>query len=674
MASKNDIKPPVQESTGKGWKAFTRQFARDIRLWLWVMALLFISRLTLILGNHAGFSDELSVADYAEVFFTGFRFDAPVATIIVFFSIVASSLCCLFPWEKPANIIRAALFYFATILWVTITAVTLGYFKQYHNQFDAHLLGVVHDDFGAIVKTIWQTYPIVTGLIVMILITALLLFTGKKWLAYRFPLRAPAAPGNILQRVAVAFLLLCLITLGLRGSWGRRPMQMKDAAQTEDFMINRCVINPITALVYAVKAYRELLDSNGLDNYLKKESIRAAFHEYAGRNNLTSVDDAFRRTAKGRPGQKPRHIYLILMESYDGWTMLDQHADWNISNELKKLGEQGIYVRRFLPGSRSTMTSLAAIITGLADAGVATNERIRPGEPPYATAIAVQMQKLGYDTHLYYAGYGGWQRIEDFAREQGFQYTHMGSKMDAGNETNEWGVTDKRLFAYMAEHFEDDKPTFNLVLTSSNHPPYTVNLEKENCPINVIPPSYQDDFNKGKATLEMLGHHWYSDKYLGKFVRKISSQYDGCLFAITADHWGRIFPGPRPSFFEKAIVPLVLYGPGILPQKIDPSQLSGSHYDLAKTLIELAADAGHEYHAMGRNMLTSGTNDIALSKLWYLGDDFILPVGETSKPQSLSGEVTAAPAERLAAAQRQYNLMHGISWWRICKGNVLPKE
>ncbi len=660
-------------TSGKGWKAFARQFAMDLRLWLWVILLLLVGRAILITSNRSSFADYLTFSDYLEVFLTGFRFDVPVATLIIFPSFLAGCLCNLFRWQRGTMILRSVMFYFVTISWVIITTITLGYFKQYHNQFDAHLLGVVYDDFGAIVKTIWQSYPVVTGLLVMTAISFALIWLGRKWISRPFPMRIPAAPRTIFHRVVTALFILCVVTLGLRGSWGRRPMQLKDAAQTKDFLINRCVLNPYRALHYAIKAHRELMNANGLDAYLKDESILAAFEEYAGRQNLTHVEEAFQRTAKGRPGEKPRHIFLILMESYDGWTMLEKHSSWNISNEMKALGKEGIYVQRFLPGSRSTMTSLATIIGGMGDAGVITNERFRPGEPPYSTAIAKQMQDLGYETHLYYAGYGGWHRIEDFAREQGFQHTHMGSSMDNGEETNEWGVSDKRFFSYIKDNFNDDKPTFNLFLTSSNHPPYTIDLEKENCPVTEVPPAYRDDFDSGNASLKMLGHHWYSDHHLGKFVRDVSAKHKGCLFAITGDHWGRAFPGPRPTFFEQAIVPLVLYGPGILPENINQSDLCGSHYDLDATLIELSAEAGHRYHSIGRNILQPGSDQKAISRLWILGKDVIVSMSKYEGGQKLNGDSTEVPTD-FDPFKRQHALMHGISWWRIREGNTLPNE
>ncbi len=645
----------------------------DLRLWLWVVFLLLAARTILIWSNVAGFAEEVGFPDYLEVFLAGFRFDVRVATVVIIPSLLLSCLCGSFRWEKVAMVVRGWTFGLFTAFWVIVTTLTLGYFKQFHNQFDANVLGLVHDDFGAIVQTVWKGYPVIRGLLVMGVVVAGLLWLGRRWLRRTFGFGALRGPGTGVGRMGVALVVLCLLLLGLRGSWGSRPMQMKDAARTEDFLLNRCVVNSFTAFIYAVKAHGKLMEANGLDSYLGKESITAACEEFAGRDGLASVDDVFLRTAKGRPGEKPRHIFLILMESYDGWTMLDEHASWNISNEMKALGREGIYVQRFLSGSRSTMTSMASVIGGMADAGIITNERSRPGEGPYGTAIAEQMKKLGYETHLYYAGYGGWERVDDFSREQGFEHTHLGPSMEDGGDTNEWGVTDKALFSYMAKNFVTGKPTFNLVLSSSNHPPYSVDLEAEGCPLKEVPEKYREGFEGGDASLKMLGHHWYSDHEVGKFVREASAKEEGCLFAITGDHWGRAFPGPRPTLLEQALVPLVLYGPGILPEDWDAGAMCGSHYDLGATLIELAAEAGQEYRAMGRNILETREEDVAVSRLWLLGSDFVVPADGSSGVQDLSGKSIEEPG-RLSAAQRRYDLMHGISWWRIGQGNELPKE
>ena len=156
------------------------------------------------------------------------------------------------------------------------------------------------------------------------------------------------------------------------------------------------------------------------------------------------------------------------------------------------------------------------------------------------------------------------------------------------------------------------------------------------------------------------------------FVRQISAKTPDCLFAITGDHWGRIFPGPRPGFYQRAIVPLVFYGPDVLPKDLDGTQLRGSHYDLGATFIEMAAERGHSYHAIGRNILKTKPDDIAISRLWLMGDNFITRGERKSICTTLDGKPLADDPPSLKRARRNYKLMHGLSWWRLRKGNDLP--
>lgn len=656
-----------------GWPGFTHQLARDLKLWLWIAALLFVSRSLLIWSNRFSMADTTGSNDYLLAYFTGFRFDMPVATLCTLPSFLVTCLCLRFGLGRLASRIRLNLAAFFTGLWVIITPVSLAYFKQYHNQFDAHMLGIIHDDFTAILTTIWKSYPVVWGSLAIALVAAGLIWLGRRWINSPFPLPSPRPPRYLLSRLAVTLFILATLAIGLRGSLGHRPMQKKDAGRTPDNVLNRCVINPFSSLNYAIKAHQDLMDADGLDRYIRKNPRQAFFH-YAGKQEIKTVDDAFLRTASGRPGNKPKHIFLVIMESYDGWTLLDQHAEWNISNELKQLGRDGLSIPRFLPGSRSTMTSLASIVSGMADAGVITNERSHPSNPPYGTALAPQMKQLGYQTHFWYAGYASWQRIGDFCHEQGFDNIHMASEMGKDPDSNEWGVSDKHLFAHIQSQFKPDTPSFHVILTSSNHPPYTLDLEKENCPLKSVPDAYQENFAHGTATLNMLGHHWYSDKWMGEFVRSLSATTPDSLFAITADHWGRIFPGPRPSAFERAIVPMVYYGPGILPSDIDTSRISASHYDLGATLIELAAETGFQYRAIGENMFNTNPDRIAFSRLWLLGNDTIMNIADRNIVETIDGQALASPPEPFKKRLKDYNLTHGISWWRLRKGNQLPNH
>jgi len=661
-------------SSAKRWTIFLSHLSRTLKLWTWFLALLTTSRIFLFALNYNDIVDGAQLSEIFKALWIGFRFDLPVATIFTLPSFLATFLCFWIPISTWVNKIRKVSAFLFNLLWVIITPITLIYFNEFHSQFNAHMLGILYDDQVAIFQTIYNSYPVIPIGLTILTLFIFLIWVSLKWISQPYSFPPIPRPKNIFSSILFSLILIAFLAFSLRGSLGRRPMQAKDAARTGNLTLNRCIINPFTSLHYAIKKQRRLMRSNGMEVFLKTNHPLADFQEFAGRDDIKTVDDAFKRISQEREGRKPQHIFLIVMESYDGWTMLPEYANWHVSDELKSLASKGIYIKHFLSGSSGTMTSLATLIAGMADAGVVTNERSHPGQKPFATAIAPQMQKLGYETHFYYAGYGSWQRIEDFCLEQGFQKTHMGGRMNHDADTNEWGVSDKHLFSFVKKNFNPDVPSFNIIMTSSNHPPYSLDLDKEHCPITSVPSKYQHDFAHGTTTLQMLGHHWYSDHWMGDFVKSIEKLAPDTLFAITGDHWNRKNPRPNPPAFERAIVPLVLYAPHILPKIHHSNQLCGSHYDINATLLELASPSNFTYFAIGRNILKTTQNDVAISSRWLLSNNAIAGTQPPHYPETLKGSPLPTLPENMKKAYRQYQLIHAISWWRLVKGNTLPSQ
>jgi len=655
------------------WHLFLNQFSMVLRLVAWILVCLCISRGLLIWLNRHTMNAATPGLDYLESMAVGIRFDARVAAFLTVPSIILCALCLRFDLAKAARRTTLGAGYLFTVLWLLLGTITLGYFREYHNQFDPHVLGVIYDDFGAVVQTIWKTYPVVRGVLVLLLLMAGLCWLMRRWVLLELPRRLPPAPTGWLGRTAWTLGILLVLVVGLRGAVRGRPVQEKDAGCTRDPVLNRCVMNPFFALHYAIGAHRRLLDRGGLEQYLKEKDLVDAAKEFAGTDDLRTVDDAFLKKASGpsvSSGPRPQHVFLVLLESYDGWTMLPQHAAWDIAPEMTRLGKEGARVNRFVAASRSTMTSLSSVISGLADAGVITNERSRPGQAPFATSIAAQMNALGFETHFFYSGLGTWQRVEDFAKEQGFQHTHMGPDMPNSPGSNEWGVTDRDLYQYIEKTIRPEVPSFSVIMTASNHRPFSIDLEREGCVVQVPPKGYET-FSEGNATLQMLGHHKYSDKCVGEFVGRMEAKAPGSFFALTADHWGRAFPGPRPTLMEQALVPLVLWQKGrTFP---DFSRVGGSHYDLGATLIELVAPEGTAYHAIGSNLLGPNPPRHALSRLWDIGPEGIVAMGADRSMETFDGGTLALPPADLPAQMRRYRVIHGLSWWRMMKGNEFPR-
>ena len=174
-------------------------------------------------------------------------------------------------------------------------------------------------------------------------------------------------------------------------------------------------------------------------------------------------------------GKSPRHIFIIVGESYSAWPLLPAYESLGLAGGVKNLAENGLSFKEFLPSAGGTMASLIAIMVGLPDAGVYTNYQ-RTSRSVYPSSIAGIFKQLGYKTRFFYGGYLSWQRIGDFCRSQGFDEIYGGGHMGNWVSSNEWGVDDEFLFEFVLKTVSDDIPSLNIILTTSFHRPFDIDV------------------------------------------------------------------------------------------------------------------------------------------------------------------------------------------------------
>jgi phosphoglycerol transferase MdoB-like AlkP superfamily enzyme len=322
------------------------------------------------------------------------------------------------------------------------------------------------------------------------------------------------------------------------------------------------------------------------------------------------------------------------------------------------------------------MTSLSCLMSGLYSPETRINYQ-RTSRTPYATALGVNFQKLGYRTRLFYGGRLSWQRLGEFARSQGFDETFGQESIAEEGQSNEWGADDGALYDYALKSVPEDVPSFNLILTTTNHPPYSLDLGKVGWKGATLSPELAK-IADGDLTDRHMGHLWYTDREIGRFVRAAAEKFRPAVFAVTGDHFSRRFLNKKPTTYEGSAVPLILYGPEVLGSVKVPDRIAGSHLDIAPTLLELCAPAGFSYHTLARNILAPSPLPLAFGRGEVIGPDFILDDAPDAKPEPLPWAALGAPLpasslSNLAAARDRYRKMVGLSWWRVMKGNDLSK-
>jgi len=650
-------------------RAALRHLRADACLWLAFLLTLQAFRLVLIFLFRGDLAADTGGSQLLRAVARGFCFDASIATYALLPSVILTAVsffCRLGKWPSRLRWTTAALLVVSCLF---LFMVDVGYLREYHDQFNHWIFGLIFDDRTAIAQTVWKDYPVVWLSLFFLAGSAALILGGRwLWRAILARLRLPARWGHGIGRLVLPLALIGIVVLGLRGSAGRRPIGLLDAAVTRDPFLNKLVMNPFAALKYAIKQHQLLAQAAGLRTVLPDGDIRAALGAVFPQGaTVTNLDDALLRTAAGRPGEAPRHVVLIVEESYDCWAMRPENASLQLTTQLQALARRGLAADAFVSSADGTMPSVGAIVTGLPHTAVQVNYQ-PAARRPFPTSIAPLFKRLGYRTRLFYSGYLSWQRLGDFCLDQGFDEVHGGGAMREQLTGKEWGVDDEDLFQFVLSKM-GDQPTFDLLLTTSYHPPYSVDLAAKGFPRQ----SLQAEFaSRGlsEEQIRILGHLWYADHALGKFVEALLQRVPRPLLAITGDHWSRRDYSRQPVLYGRRAVPFVLVGPEVLAAVRRPDRMAGSHNDIAPTLVELCAPRGFTYHSFGRNMLDPSQAPVGFGVGTVITPDFVVDITPPGMAQDMTGR-RVDDVVPVADWTLRYQRLHALAWWRVIKGNAL---
>jgi len=662
---------------GKGWHALLHNWGKDLQLWLYITATLQLFRLLLI----GIYFEQAGTRGGAGALFTvlgnGLRYDVSTAGVWVLPTFLLSLGCTLLPCAGLVQSLRRFSAQLYAVVAILVFGIDLVFFGVYGDQFNQMIFGIAHDDTRAILVTIWKEYHPLLFLAISLPLILVNLWLIRRWLAYtpRLVPHLGQNPGPLLSRFGVGLVVFLFMAATVRGGtlWGE-PIRLKHAFVVDDIFLNRSVVNPFTALRYTVKVKLELEKGAALASFWPSQQIGEALaYELASRDEAApasaDIDQALALEAQGHSGERPRHIFMLLIESHSGWTVMPAYRHVGLSPRLSALADRGIYFPNFLPAGSGTIGSMNTLITGLPDAGLNINYE-PSAQSPYPSALAANMKRLGYTTRFFYGGFLSWQRLDSFARNQGFDEIYGGGSMSAGVHTNEWGVDDEYLYDFILGKLDDQTPSFNFILTTSNHPPYDLDLEALGYPLKELPAPLKAT---KEDTVKVLGHLWYSDRQAGHFVEAAGKRLTRPLFAITGDHTARLqirFPGDNAV--EQTAVPFILYGPEVLAESGVTRATAGAHQDIPATLIELAAGSGYRYTAFGQDLLAKGSPSYGYGWQFIIGEEFIANDAERYSVYGLPASPPPAQKPELKAMHTRFNALKALSWYRVKKGATLP--
>lgn len=298
-------------------------------------------------------------------------------------------------------------------------------------------------------------------------------------------------------------------------------------------------------------------------------------------------DDLTRRFPERPEGLGRLNVVVLAQESF-GAEFVGAYGDTRgLTPEFDALAKQGLLFRHTYASGTRTVRGLEAMTASLPPTPSESVVK-RPGNERVVTWGEV-MQKLGYHNSFLYGGYGYFDNMNAYFSANG---AAVSDRNDIPNPSfsNIWGVADEDLMRHAIDYYDErareGRPFFSLIMSTSNHKPYTFPAGIPGVPEK-----------KGGR----LAGVRYADYAIGQFFREAAKHewYKDTLFVVMADHGARVYGAAEIPLYSYEI-PFLILAPGRLaPGRVDTLT---AQIDLAPIVMGLL---GLPYEApfFGRDVL-----------------------------------------------------------------------
>ena len=645
---------------------------RGLALFLFYLVLLTLARLCFIfwLGMGDGYLEAgTSSSDVMLAVWQGFKLSIQTTGILTVATIAPLAPFVFFSdklTEKVANFTSGIVFSTMSVMFVA----SFPYYRQFHSRFNQLLFNTANDDVYALAVSLVQEFYLPLRLVAAGLLAYILwrifwhgLYHCFEWI------------NNFARLVRLVVLIIVynlLATLSVYGgSFGwETAVDWENAGVTKNDFLNEAILDDFQAVYRGHRLNGRFLACNGL-NFTTEQIRDLAAHMANRPADTDNLDVYLTRTAQGAQIERPKHIFVIISESFANWPMLDKYASLHIADGVKFIAnaEDSDYCPTFLPNGSSTVSAVTGVVTGLADANLYLTTMPESFAAPYPTAAAPVMEQLGYDTNFWYAGPASWERVGAFTEGQGFNHFYGIGDMPSNATGSVWGCDDEYLYAEVLKRTEADKDSFNVILNVSNHSPYNLDLKAKGYPADVVKNGLPEECRSDDELLNQLGHYWYADREMTKFVTEIKKKYPDSLIVIMGDHADRYNMEKTPGMYERYGIPFIISGKGVHKGILD-AESAGSQIDVIPTIVEMIAPKDFQYEAIGSS-LTRGNKRGVNYGFWItrhsIGEADVYPL----EPISIDG--TAVELDQLEMSL-YIDAVRSLSWWRPKYGPVLDEK
>lgn len=644
---------------------FSLNILKIIKTFVFFWLLLCIYRIIFIGGMHEYIAVDSDFSLIFTAIYSGAKLSlqtAGVLTLCMLISLVAEGFSKRLRWFR--QVCSFCVLFITTLLFIA----RFPFYQQFHSGFNQMIFTAMHEDVYALFISLIEEFHLPLKLCIVVLLVCVLnyifnKFIDKKWGFFKWS-KLKSKYRLIILLIGV-YLLATLSLYGGGWSW-KSGVNWENAGITNDTFLNESILDDYQSIYRAYANQMRMEACNGLS--FSAQNVRDLAKSLTNKDGGNDLSIYLAKEATGAKIEKPKHIFVIVSESYANWPLLDKYSNLHIADNMKKIiaEDDTIYTSHMLPSGSSTVGALMTMVTGMANSNLYLTTMPEALANPYITATAPQMKNLGYETSFWYAGPATWENIQEFTLAQGFDNFYSRGNIDPNATGSVWGADDEYLYDAIFKQIDDNKMTFSVILNTSNHSPFNIDLEKVGFDASKVVEGLPDKEKNNQELIKELGHFWYADKMASDFINKVKAKYPNSLFIFVGDHADRYNIDKVPTMYERYSVPLIITGKGIQKDLL-PEDMAGSQIDIMPTVIDLIAPEGFTYYSVGKSL---SENKLGQSYAFWITADAIGNTDDlVEKPQYFNRE--ALPDRTVL--ENYINGVRAISWWLGKYGTIIDE-
>ncbi|MDG2947279.1 LTA synthase family protein [Bisgaard Taxon 10/6] len=526
----------------------------------------------------------------------GAQFDAKVIAIVLAPFFLFGSASFAFLSVKSTALIWSMYIFVLAFALIGIVVGNFYYFKTYNNYYDMFMFGLAEDDTKAVLKNIYDDYPVISGFFA---IFALAFIPG--WLTHDALINWHIDL-NPWWSSLLFISTLCALAFFARGTIHSTPLGKNHAQVASLAVINKLVPNGVIAMEWAFGDRKRNIRFEPVELDQGKALMRQVF----------GTESLIERTPKNDKlaALKP-HVFLAVMESFGtNYLVLDDAQTNDLLGNFRPHFERDIVFKRFISDYDGTAPTLASLYfySPIQNISQSSAQQTELAYNPFLT-----YKQQGYRTIFITSGGMMWRNLGNYLPLQGVDELYDQNDIieafpEAKSSLSYWGIADEYALA-LAEKLlaEAQEPLFINFLSITNHPPYDVPTHYRAERIN--PAALDGKFGSEQENRKSLTTYQYANNALGNFVSNLDQMENGrkTVIAVTGDHHVRCvrFDAPKENFMAKG-VPFYLHVPEAVKNAVairfDANRL-GSHKDIMPTLYALSLSDAEYWNLGGRNLL-----------------------------------------------------------------------